>query len=320
MAIVINGNGIDMGVNPVSNASQIDSTVINESGSNVRTESDSYSKTEVDGKIVGFKNYIINGNFDIWQRGESFSSISPAFFTADRWLLDWAGVASGLSASKQTVLVGNNSLYITRTSGAYMQVHQMVENQGNLSNKTFTFSALVRSTYNGSVNFKIADGRTGTNFVYNQTPVTLETNITKKVVFTVQLGQVSADALFVGIVTTCSDLYVDIVQMEEGSVATPFENRPYGLELSLCQRYYEKILTSIRAYADGGGFYWTIPLKVNKRNTPTIIQGTSFSGFNVSSSTGVTGISQENITYRLMPVTAGFCTMDNLSLEIISEL
>ena len=29
------------------------------------------------------------------------------------------------------------------------------------------------------------------------------------------------------------------VQLEEGSVATPFEQRPYGLELSLCQRYYE---------------------------------------------------------------------------------
>ena len=35
MAIVISGNGIDMGGNPVSNASQIDSTVINENGSNV---------------------------------------------------------------------------------------------------------------------------------------------------------------------------------------------------------------------------------------------------------------------------------------------
>ena len=31
----------------------------------------------------------------------------------------------------------------------------------------------------------------------------------------------------------------NFVQLEEGSVATPFENIPYGLELSLCQRYYE---------------------------------------------------------------------------------
>ena len=35
MAIVISGTGIDMGNNPVSNASQIDSTVINENGHSV---------------------------------------------------------------------------------------------------------------------------------------------------------------------------------------------------------------------------------------------------------------------------------------------
>lgn len=38
MAIVMSGSGIDMGGNPVSNASQIDGTVINENGENVATK------------------------------------------------------------------------------------------------------------------------------------------------------------------------------------------------------------------------------------------------------------------------------------------
>jgi hypothetical protein len=31
-------------------------------------------------------------------------------------------------------------------------------------------------------------------------------------------------------------------QLEPGPVATPFEHRPYGTELALCQRYYQKLV------------------------------------------------------------------------------
>jgi len=34
------------------------------------------------------------------------------------------------------------------------------------------------------------------------------------------------------------------VQLEVGSVATPFEHRSYGQELALCQRYYYKMIST----------------------------------------------------------------------------
>jgi hypothetical protein len=42
------------------------------------------------------------------------------------------------------------------------------------------------------------------------------------------------------IANNSATFYITGVQFEEGPIATPFEHRPYGLELSLCQRYYEK--------------------------------------------------------------------------------
>jgi hypothetical protein len=45
--------------------------------------------------------------------------------------------------------------------------------------------------------------------------------------------------------TAGATFYITGVQLEVGSVATPFERRPYGTELALCQRYYYKIQANV---------------------------------------------------------------------------
>lgn len=40
--------------------------------------------------------------------------------------------------------------------------------------------------------------------------------------------------------STSNEFYITGVQLEVGTMATPFEHRPIGTELSLCQRYYQK--------------------------------------------------------------------------------
>jgi len=42
--------------------------------------------------------------------------------------------------------------------------------------------------------------------------------------------------------TLGATFFITGVQLEEGTAASPFENRLYGTELALCQRYYNKVL------------------------------------------------------------------------------
>ena len=65
------------------------------------------------------------------------------------------------------------------------------------------------------------------------------------------------------------------VQLESGSIVTPFERRPFGMELSLCQRYYEvdnnqlSILWNGNA-TSGIGYFTMTRFMVVKRAIPTI--------------------------------------------------
>lgn len=55
------------------------------------------------------------------------------------------------------------------------------------------------------------------------------------------------------VATSGATLNITGIQLEKGTLATPFEYRPYGTELALCQRYYEKSYDVGTAPATGTG-------------------------------------------------------------------
>jgi hypothetical protein len=88
--------------------------------------------------------------------------------------------------------------------------------------------------------------------------------------------------------TSGATFYITGVQLEKGSTATSFDYRPYGTELDLCQRYYEKSFNTETAPVQNGGIVGVLgaaqvpgasvlvimghaPFKVTKRATPTTV-------------------------------------------------
>ena len=85
--------------------------------------------------------------------------------------------------------------------------------------------------------------------------------------------------------STSRTLFITGLQMEVGSVATPFEHRSFGEELSLCQRYYYPAQNFYSGILNASNTsiirnYVTFPTVM--RANPTVTLGSISSGFGVA--------------------------------------
>lgn len=87
------------------------------------------------------------------------------------------------------------------------------------------------------------------------------------------VGNLCATSNQVNCLDTVGNIFaITGVQLEVGSVATPFEHRPYGAELSLCQRYYQSGILRWDGNATSGTSYSTpVMFSPAMRIGPTLV-------------------------------------------------
>jgi hypothetical protein len=259
MAITINGSGI--------------------TSSEIADGSISAADLDV-GQLGGRRNLIINGGFDVWQRGTSFSSIGNMQYCADRMVysranqVDVARVDCSLDGFKYAARQTNVS------AGSCTHYHK-VENTGQFyAGQTLTLSFWARASEamdQRSFRCYSASGYvTGYDIIYLTTDWQYFT-VTKTIASTWTGSEPSLDVqVLTGNSSLSAGSWIEItgVQLEVGSVATPFEHRSYGEELALCQRYYEvsgsESRYSMNAASTGISHYFTEGFNVAKRASPTI--------------------------------------------------
>tara|TARA_R110000868_G_scaffold425_1_gene3388 strand:- start:359 stop:1348 length:990 start_codon:yes stop_codon:yes gene_type:complete len=256
---------------------------------------------------LGFRNVLINGDFKVWQRGTSKAMAVGAGtgFIADRWTAARAGYAAGGTVSRQTASL-DGFQYCSRvqrnsgnTSTAVNYYFQTLESVTSipLANKPVVYSFYIRAgaNFSGSVTAKLYSGTATDQVNYpdggitgSATVITSTLSLTTSWQRVVLYGNVgtSATQLFAGFEWTPSGTagaadYYEItgVQLEQNYQPTPFEQRPIGVELALCQRYYYRTggtvagdITIIGYQPASTSIYATFFHLVEMRTTPSLAQ------------------------------------------------
>jgi len=221
------------------------------------------------GNYAAGKNKVLNGDFNIWQRGTSFATTGgPVPYTADRFVVQNSGSGGSITISRQAFTVGqtdvpNNPTYFLRTayttqptSGGTSDVIQRIEDVSTFAGQTVavSFYAKASSTFTISAILGQGFGSGGSGDVYTGVTLSSSSVGTSWVRYTgtVTLPSISGKtvgagnnlALYVRVNTVTSGASWDLsnVQVEAGSVATSFQTATGTLqgELSACYRYFQK--------------------------------------------------------------------------------
>jgi len=240
---------------------------------------------EIPPPVLSFRNKIINGNFAIWQRRTTSISPHSGYQTADRWYL---GANIGNSRNNDSPAEFQYSLDVNGSvadSNGYALLFHRIESKNIISSigKKLTLSAYVRNigTSTANVSAEIYYPNSTDNWAAQTLVVGLTTqaitNEWSRIVF--PSFDVPADAnkglevrIFRHDANNDQQWRITGVQLEEGEVATPFEQRPLGLELSTCQRYFLKAWASTygnndAGYSSSGVIYFPVEMRIQPTST-----------------------------------------------------
>ena len=243
----------------------------------------------------GFRNRIINGQMQIAQRATSAtitagSTIAAGYSTVDRFYVYCTGANVTAAQVAGSGAVKNNLQITGAASVTAVGIGQRIEqlNSYDMAGSTATLSVNISNSLLTTVTWTAYYATTADTFGTLASPTrtqiatgtfTVNSTLTN---YSTQISIPSAATTGIEIVftvgaQTSGTWVIGNVQLEKSSIATSFDYRPYGTELQLCQRYFERLpagsmgMVAIRTNAWYGYIHW----QTEKRaNATAVLNGT----------------------------------------------
>lgn len=233
------------------------------------SNSNTYDISLINGSDLNINEY---GNKEIPKDDDEFAiSDSDSYFNLKK--ISIRNLKASLNTGLKNYIINGkkvvNQRDLTSTDNSYNQDrwyksgvnwYQGIEGDNNLiSGKIYTLSWVGSAT----ANYYVGTATSATINAQSFTSIANGGSFT----LTITAGR----NLWIKFASNSTGSTFNFVQLEEGSVATPFENRPIGLELSLCQRYYEIINSNLTGMAYTSSILsFSSAFKVAKRIVPTM--------------------------------------------------
>ena len=313
---------------------------VGNNGEQIVADSSTSTGLRYQGNYAAGKNEIINGAFDIWQRGTSISISNNVYtFGPDRYQAYVSFSAGTSSWSQQTFtpgtapVAGYEGQYFARltcgSTSTYTEFGEKIEDVRTLAGQTATFSFWAKASASIAFTpyiFQIYGSGGSTQTAVNGSAVTLTTSWTRYTV-TLAVPSIAGKTIGTGSNIFAALLYssgtlnsatVDIWgwQLEAGSVATAFQTATGTLqgELAACQRYYWRNTGAIYMRAGIGIGATSASAQIVVQNpVPMRVAPTAFDYSTLGIYDQVTLITATNATID----TAGIVT-NNLNISVAS--
>jgi len=252
------------------------------------------------GQLAGLRNRVINGCMRVAQRGAVTPSLgSITAYTLDRWASYQTGAVTIVSQTSGNGLGHISALTFNGVaSNTEVSLLQPIESSNcfDLAQTGFTLSAWIYSNVSKNIDLVLATPTT-TRDVFAATTNLPSGSLTVShpgtgwvkysTTYSVANSLANAAAIQRGIrlqfrFPSCTTGIFGLtgVQLEAGTTVTPFEQRPYGMELALCQRYFEIITGAYTGYAASTTIARAgIAFRVTKRVAPALYNAVVGSGY-----------------------------------------